>query len=76
MNNYEEYYRQLALNISHYRKLRGLTQIQFAEKVGLSRTYISNIEAPNVHKSFSIKTLFLIADALDVELAALFAFKK
>ena len=76
MDNYDEYFRQLALNISYYRRKAGLTQLELAEKVGISRTYLSNIEAPNVSTSFSIKTLFRIADALGVELVALFDFKK
>lgn len=39
-------FRELGLTISYYRKLKGLTQTQLAESVGLSRTHISNIEAP------------------------------
>lgn len=76
MDTHEEYYRQLALNIAYYRRKKELTQLELAEKVGLSRTHISNIEAPNVPTPFSSTTLFLIADALEVELSALFDFKK
>ena len=39
----EQQYRELGLTIAYYRKLRGLTQIQLAEAVDLSRTHISNI---------------------------------
>lgn len=53
MANYEklsnrEKYRRVGLNISLQRKLKNLSQIQLAEKVGISRTHISNIEAPNM----------------------------
>ena len=57
---------KLGLNIAYYRKYRSLTQEQLAEKAGLSRDYISKIEAPDMFKSFSFKTLFKIADALDI----------
>jgi transcriptional regulator with XRE-family HTH domain len=76
MANFDEYYRQLAFNIAYYRKKSGMTQLQLAEKVGISRTHMSNIEAPNVPTPFSSTTLFRIADALGVELVALFDFKK
>ena len=39
-------FRELGLTISYYRKLKGLTQSELAQNVGLSRTHISNIEAP------------------------------
>lgn len=65
MNN-ENHFKILGLNISYYRKLKGLTQIQLAEKANISRTHISNIEAPNTHTSISLDTLFSIADALDI----------
>ena len=41
----ENQYRQLGLTIAYYRKLHGITQMQLAEDVNLSRTHISNIEA-------------------------------
>ena len=75
MIKHEDKYRNLAINISYYRKLRGLTQIQLAEKVGISRTHLSNIEAPNLPTTFSSTTLFDIADALCVSLKDLFDFK-
>ena len=76
MGNYDEYYRQLAFNISYYRKKLGLTQMQLAEKVEISRTHMSNIEAPNVPTPFTSTTLFKIADALGVKLMALFDFRE
>ena len=38
----ERQFRELGLTISYYRKLKGLTQLQLANAVGLSRTHISN----------------------------------
>ncbi len=59
-------YRQLGLTIAYYRKLRGITQLQLAESVNLSRTHISTLEAPNMPTSISLDKLMDIADALDV----------
>ena len=57
---------KLGLNIAYYRKYKSLTQEQLAEKVNLSRDFIGKIEAPDMFKSFSFKTLFKIADALEI----------
>src|SRR5699024_11693896 len=58
--------RELGLTISYYRKLKGLTQGQLASLVGLSRTHISNIEAPNIKTSISLDSLLDIADVLGI----------
>lgn len=68
-------YIRLGLNIAYYRKLRSLTQMELAEKVNISRTHISNIEAPNMPVSVSLDKLFDIADVLDVSVDRLFDFK-
>lgn len=59
-------YRQLGLKIAYYRKLRGLTQEQLAEQIGLSPAFLGHIEAPNIETGVSLDTLFDIAQALDV----------
>lgn len=69
-------YRQLGLTIAYYRKLRGLTQLQLAEYTNLSRTHISNLEAPNMPTSISLDSLFEIADVLEVDIAKLFEFRE
>ena len=63
---YESEYRQLGLRIAYYRKLRGLTQEQLAEKVDRTPAFIGHVEAPNIKKAVSLDTLFQIATALDV----------
>lgn len=68
-------FRELGLTISYYRKLKGLTQADLAQNVGLSRTHINNIEAPQVKTSISLESLFDIADALDVPVKDLFDFR-
>ena len=58
--------RLLGLTIAYYRRARGMTQAELAEAVHISRTHMSNIEAPNSRTSVSLNRLFDIADALGV----------
>ena len=58
---------ELGLTIASIRKMRGLSQEQLAEKAGMSRSHLSNIEAPNVVHSFSLDILSNIADAINIE---------
>ncbi len=59
-------YTQLGLKIAYYRKLRGLTQEQLAERLNLSSAFIGHVEAPNINKAISLDTLFEIARVLEV----------
>lgn len=68
-------FRLLGMTIAYYRKLRGLTQAELAEATNLSRTHISNIEAPNGKTSISLNKLFDIADVLEVPVKDLFDFR-
>ena len=72
--NYRERCRILGLKIAYYRKLRGMTQEQFAEAIGRSVSFVSQIEANNssVVKGISMETLFLVSDKLNVSLSKLF----
>lgn len=63
---YYDKYRTIGLKISYYRKLRGLTQEQLAEKIDKNLAFIGAVEAPNVNRTVSLDTLFDIATALDV----------
>ena len=63
---YESEYMQIGLKIASYRKLRGLTQEQLAERIKKTPAYIGHIEAPNIIKAMSLDTLFDIAIVLDV----------
>ena len=66
---------ELGLNIAYYRKLKGMTQAQLAQEVGISRTHISNIEAPKMATQISVETLLKVADVLDIKTWKLFAFR-
>ena len=63
---YESEYLQLGLKIAYYRKLRGLTQEQLAERIDKTPAFIGHVEAPNIIKAISLDTLFDIARALEV----------
>ena len=57
---------QLGITISTLRRLRGLSQEKLAEKANISRSLLSNIEAPNMAYSFSLDVFYRIADVLDI----------
>lgn len=69
-------YKMIGLNIAYYRKLKGITQMQLAEQINISRTHMSNIEAPNMPTSISLETLLDIADTLEIPVANLLDFHK
>lgn len=62
-----ERYRDLGCAISYYRKRKGLTQEQLAEKIGISRQHMGAIEAPRMVRAVSLDVLFNIATVLEIE---------
>ena len=70
-----EKYIEIGLNIAFYRKREGLTQEQLAEKAGISRNFLSAIEAPNLVKALSLEALFSIAKALNIDAYKLLEFR-
>ncbi|MEY8231062.1 helix-turn-helix transcriptional regulator [Oscillospiraceae bacterium 50-16] len=67
-------YKNLGLNISFYRKLRGFSQEKLAEMVDISRTHMSRIETADC--AVSLDVVFELADALSVEPYKLFQNKE
>ena len=65
-NGYKNLLLIIGLNVSYFRKFRGYTQEELAERAGVSTTFIGMVEAPNLYKAPSLKTLYAIATALDV----------
>lgn len=59
-------YVKLGLKIAYYRKLKGYTQEQLAEKLGKSAGYIGAVEAVNVDRAISLDMLFDISELLGV----------
>lgn len=73
---HKDYYTRLGLNIAYYRKLKGFTQLALAEAVDISRTHMSNIEAPNMPTAISMELVFDISDVLEVPVKILFDFDR
>lgn len=65
-----EKYRRLGLNIAHYRRAQGLTQMELAEQLNIDRTHMSRIESART--GVSLDLLFAIADQLHVPVEKLF----
>ncbi len=63
----------LGENIAKYRQKKGWSQEKLSEAVDLSREYIARVE--NGQKNISLRKLFAIADALEVEFYNLTNFK-
>lgn len=63
----------IGLNILHYRKEQGLTQMMLAEKAGISRNHMQKIETASC--SCTLDTLMDIANALNIPLVKLFEFR-
>lgn len=66
-------YKHLGLNIAYYRKARGLSQSQLAEKINISRTHMSRIEIADC--AVSLDVVFDICDVLGVKPSQLFDFR-
>lgn len=69
---YREQYIRFGLKIQYYRKLRGMTQEAFADRIGRSWSFVAKIESPTRPFGVSMETLFKIADVLDVPVSKLF----
>ena len=63
-----ETYNVIGKNIKKYRKLKGMTQRELAEKLLLSESFIAKLESVT-YQSISVDTLKQIADVLDVHVA-------
>lgn len=63
---YTDRYISMGLKIAYYRKKAGYTQEVFAEKVGKSLNFISQVEGPGTVRGVSLETLFKVADVLNI----------
>jgi transcriptional regulator with XRE-family HTH domain len=70
--NNSERYKNIGIKIAENRTRRGLTQQQLADRIGISKSYLSKIESPNTVKSFSLDVLFSISDELGIKITDLF----
>ncbi|MCI8359914.1 MAG: helix-turn-helix transcriptional regulator [Clostridiales bacterium] len=68
---YEDCLFILHLNIARFRRERGWTQEQLAERAGISVRYIASLEAPYSHAEPSFRVLCQLAFALGVQVSDL-----
>ena len=65
---YGEFYKKVGINIGKYRREKGLKQEDLANLVGISYSYVTQIEAPNVIKKMSLEVLLDIASILEIDI--------
>ena len=68
--DYYEQYRMIGARIAYYRKIHGLSQLELAEKVNISRTHMSRIETAEC--AVSLDVLFCIAETLQEDIYKFF----
>lgn len=71
---FEKEYKLLGLNIKRLREEKCLSQEKLAEKAGISLDYLGKIEV-SINKP-GLKTIFKLANALEISLSELFYFEK
>ena len=69
---YSDQYRDIGRRISFYRGKAGLSQQELADRVGISKSYLSKIEAPGSGKPCSLEVLYDISKALGIEIINFF----
>jgi len=73
-NEYYVEYRDLGLSVCYFRKAKGMSQEQLAEKMEVHYETISRIE--NANTGISSDMLFALSKALNVSLGELFTHAK
>ena len=70
-NEYKGILLDIGIKIGYYRRKSGMTQAELAEHTGLTLSYISQLESPNLPYCPSVKSLFTIAKALGIKASKL-----
>lgn len=69
---FQEQFIKFGLKVQFYRKLRGLTQETFAEKIGKSWSFVAKVESPSQICGVSMATMLKMAEVLNVQVSKLF----
>ena len=64
----------LSYAIGYYRKKKGYSQEQMAERLGISQ-HLASVEAPGMDRGVSLELLFNIAAVLEIEPYLLLKFR-
>lgn len=70
--NDSQLYSLIGKNIKRHRMAAQLTQVQFSDKLGISLSYLTKIEAAKCDKSLSLSLLNHIANTLNVDITVFF----
>ncbi len=60
------------INIKKYRKMRGYTMQELADKTGLTHGYVRDLECLSIDKTPLLETIGKFADALEIDIRQLF----
>lgn len=71
MDDCQQELQYIGLRIAYFRKMRNLTQAKLAEKVGINKNYLSQIESGSTNKAISLPLLIRVAKILEIELSVL-----
>ena len=72
MQRIYEFYTMIGKNIKNIRKKFGDSQESLAEKLNMSRGFISQIESENINIGISLDTLFNICQLYNIDIKELF----
>lgn len=74
MSRYSKDYLSLIVrsNIRKYRKMRGYTMQELADKTGLTHGYVRDLECLTIDKTPLLETIGKFADALEIDIRQLF----
>ena len=72
-DGFQREFRILGQRIAYYRKLQGLSQEEFSNDVGISKSYLSKIERGDI-QGISFVTVMEIARSLDAKVTKLLDF--
>ncbi len=75
-SNEVELYQVIGSNIKFFREKAGFTQTQLSEKLQISISYLSKLEASGCKKSVSLSMLNHIANTLNVDIKEFFIKRK
>ncbi len=60
------------INIKKYRKMRGYTMQELADKTGLTHGYVRDLECLTIDKTPLLETIGKFAEALEIDIRQLF----
>ncbi len=59
--------REIGLKIAYFRKRKRMTQVELAQKINISSSYMGKIECGALKKGVTLPILFLICKELNIE---------